>query len=144
MNSLCPCGSGRLYEDCCRLYHKGIFPENALLLMRSRYSAYALCLPSYIIETTHPDHSEFSLDFDQWKEKIILFSQNTTFERLEILDFIDGEDKALVAFSAYLRQGEDDVGFKETSHFEKVGGKWLYKGGRVEKLCDPQKETHSF
>ncbi|HET6419966.1 MAG TPA: YchJ family metal-binding protein, partial [Geobacteraceae bacterium] len=38
---MCPCGSGRTYEDCCGALIKGASPAGtAEQLMRSRYSAY--------------------------------------------------------------------------------------------------------
>ena len=49
--SSCPCCSGKS-AICCQKYHKGLTPENALVLMRSRYSAYALGVGDYLIETT--------------------------------------------------------------------------------------------
>lgn len=42
--NLCPCHSQKCYEECCKRYHEGAAAENALILMRSRYSAYALQL----------------------------------------------------------------------------------------------------
>ena len=42
INSPCPCGSGGKYKKCCQKYHKGALAKDALTLMKSRYSAYAL------------------------------------------------------------------------------------------------------
>ncbi len=47
MEILCPCNSRKKYRDCCKILHDGGFPESALALMRSRYSAYALDRPGY-------------------------------------------------------------------------------------------------
>lgn len=58
MNSsrLCPCKSNISYSDCCEPYHNSTkLPSTAEQLMRSRYSAYALKLINYLIETTHKD-----------------------------------------------------------------------------------------
>ncbi len=129
----CPCHSQKLYKDCCRPYHLGKLPENALLLMRSRYSAYALQLADYIIATTHPDNPQYSSNQKQWKEDILKFTNMTAFEGLKILEFIDGEQKAWVTFTAKLKQQGQDVSFTEKSAFEKVNGKWLYKNGTVSK-----------
>ena len=39
--NFCPCGSSKLYLDCCARYISGEkLPETAEKLMRSRYSAY--------------------------------------------------------------------------------------------------------
>jgi len=84
---LCPCCSGKQYEECCKVFHDGAKPQNALQLMRSRYAAYALNIPDYIMKTTHPENPLFSKDKLLWKEKISQFSRNTSFQKLEILDF---------------------------------------------------------
>lgn len=94
--------------------------------MRSRYSAYALCLPDYIIHTTHPQNPQTCRDNAEWSKQISQFSVNTEFRDLEIVNF---EEKALfatVTFIAYLSQNKQDASFKEKSYFEKVNGKWLY------------------
>ncbi|NDE82074.1 MAG: zinc chelation protein SecC, partial [Chlamydiia bacterium] len=66
----CPCGTGNSYKLCCEPFHQGQLPDSALQLMRSRYSAYALCLPAYIISTTHPASPQFCHDLTDWSEKI--------------------------------------------------------------------------
>lgn len=127
---LCPCSSGKMYANCCEPFHKGIaLPEDALALMRSRYSAYALHNADYIMATTHPQNSGFKSDPKRWKEDILLFTKNTHFEQLEIIEFKSGSAQAEVTFRAYLAQGDQDVSFEETSLFEKVGDRWLYKEG---------------
>ncbi len=52
-NSKCPCGSGKKYKICCFRLHKGLLAKNALELMKSRFSAYAVGDANYIIKTTH-------------------------------------------------------------------------------------------
>jgi SEC-C motif-containing protein len=127
----CPCHSGELYRGCCRPYHQGKLAENALKLMRSRYSAYALGLADYIIVTTHKNNPSYTKDLKSWKKGILEFSQNTLFEGLKIVEFIDGENEAFVIFTAYLKQGDNDVSFTEKSRFLKVGDRWLYESGQV-------------
>jgi SEC-C motif-containing protein len=129
----CPCGSGDRYADCCRPFHLGQWPKTALKLMRSRYTAYALCLPRYIMETTHPDNSQFSYDTAQWSQKISEFCLNTEFKKLEILDFQENDSLATVTFIAHLMQHKKDVSFTERSSFKKIKGKWLYYSGVIEK-----------
>jgi len=90
--------------------------------MRSRYAAYALCLPEYIIQTTYPDGPQFKSNTTQWSREITEFHAKTTFKKLEILHFQD----ATVAFVAHLAQGEKDVSFTEHSSFIKIRGKWFY------------------
>ena len=124
-NLPCPCGSGQKYKKCCAPYHKGAIPKNALILMKSRYSAYAAGESAYIIKTTHPDNADFSEDTKAWKRSIDLFSQQTLFQGLEILEYINGEEEAFVTFSASLSSGV----LREKSRFLKVDARWLYVDG---------------
>lgn len=127
----CPCASKALYHKCCKQYHDGTPAEDALHLMRSRFSAYVLGLADYIIDTTHQDHPEFSNDRSKWKVSIESFSRSTSFEHLTINEFVDGEDTATVSFTAHLRQGENDASFAERSLFVKENDRWLYKSGEI-------------
>jgi SEC-C motif-containing protein len=124
-NAPCPCHSGEKYKKCCHPYHKGIFPSNALKLMRSRYSAYALHLADYIIKTTHRNNPDCNDDIEQWKKSIRHFTQNTRFLGLKINEFLDGEMVAYVTFEASMDSGS----LKERSRFLKENGKWLYESG---------------
>ncbi|MBS0621088.1 MAG: zinc chelation protein SecC [Verrucomicrobia bacterium] len=114
----CPCHSGKPYSECCEPYHRGKPAENALILMRSRYSAYALSLSDYIIDTELPSKSS--------REEILSFSKSTQFEGLEILEFIDGESQAFVTFIARLTRQGRDASFKERSAFTRISGRWYY------------------
>lgn len=127
----CPCTSRALYHKCCQPYHQGTLPDNALALMRSRYSAYALGLIDYIVITTHPEHADCSLDAEQWKRELHHFCQETRFDGLKVLDFTAGDEVSYVTFTAYVRQFNRDVSFTEKSLFIKENGKWLYKSGEV-------------
>lgn len=95
--------------------------------MRSRYSAYALGLISYISETTHPASKQWRTDKARWEEEIRVFSASTVFKGLEILDVSEGPAYATVTFRAELEQGGRDVSFTEKSSFERVEGKWFYR-----------------
>lgn len=127
----CPCCSDLPYEECCKKYHKGALPDTALQLMRSRYSAYALSLPDYIIETTHKKNVHYSANKQEWKKQIESFSLNCSFDRLEILDFTTEDSTATVTFTAHLTQKTQDVSFTEKSTFKKIEGKWLYFSGEM-------------
>jgi len=124
-NTSCPCGSLKKYKKCCAIYHKGTSAETALLLMRSRYSAYAIGDSNYIIKTTHYDNPDYTQDTMTWRESIDYFCKHTEFLGLEIIEFIDGEDEAYVTFRAKLSTGD----LLEKSRFLKVDGNWLYVDG---------------
>ncbi|CAA6824343.1 MAG: Unknown protein [uncultured Sulfurovum sp.] len=126
-NSACPCGSNNKYKKCCLVYHKGAKPKTALLLMKSRYAAYAVGNSSYIVKTTHENNEQYMEDTKAWKESIDVFCKETEFLGLEVLEFIDGEEEAFVTFKALLSSAE----MVEKSRFLKVDAFWLYENGEV-------------
>jgi len=99
--------------------------------MRSRFSAYALELADYLIETTHVENPSYQNDHSRWRAEILAFSKSTHFEGLEIVEFIDGEHEAFVTFFARLSQSGQDVSLVEKSRFLKVGDRWIYHSGEV-------------
>lgn len=124
----CPCHSEQLYSKCCKPFHDGTrLPENAELLMRSRYAAYALHLADYIIATTHPQNPSYMSDRTKWTRQILDFCKRTEFSNLKILGFTEDGVEAFVTFTAYLKQGGQDASFTEKSRFEKIGKQWLYR-----------------
>ena len=130
-NNICPCGSLKKYKKCCKPFHDKItFPKTALELMKSRFSAFAVLIADYIIFTTHENNSDYISDLKSWNQDIMNFSKNTRFERLEILDFIEGEVESFVTFKATLFQDNTDISFIEKSRFLKVEDKWLYIDGQ--------------
>lgn len=131
IGTLCPCCSGKEYDACCKIFHQGSLPENALLLMRSRYSAYVLNIPDYIIETTHPASPQYSENKLLWRRAISQFSRRSSFHRLEVLDFKEKNTLAIVTFTAHVSQGDRDTTFTERSFFEKINNRWFYRGGQL-------------
>lgn len=130
-SELCPCGSKKSYRDCCQLYHKGQKAENALLLMKSRYSAYAMGATDYICSTTHPKHVDAIKPIEEWKREIASFSRGTFFKKLEILKFEEGTPFSYVTFRVFLEQNRKEYSFQERSKFEKIGEAWLYLSGEI-------------
>lgn len=128
VNTLCPCGSKIKYKRCCNKFHKGLKPSSALELMKSRYCAYSIGDAKYIINTTHPDNSDFSIDKKAWAESIMEFCNSTEFISLEILEFIDGKSEAFVTFKALFLNTQ----MIEKSRFLKVDNNWLYESGICE------------
>lgn len=129
----CFCYSGKPYAYCCQKYHQGALAENALVLMRSRYSAYALELGEYIIETTHSQSPLFLSDKKQWLYQIRIFSQQVSFDGLEILESRLLDPESFVTFVAYLNKEETDLTFTERSRFLKEGQAWKYMDGKITK-----------
>lgn len=129
---LCPCGSGVIYASCCEPYHKEkIIPESALKLMRSRYCAYALNLPEYIVQTTHLASPLYQDNLFAWKRSISKFSKTYTFDKLDIIDSKESTRFAAVIFRAHISVDGQDNTFCEKSYFEKIEGRWFYMWGQL-------------
>jgi len=94
--------------------------------MRSRYTAYALSIPKYIIKTTHPLNIDFQKDTISWEKDILEFSKNYVFEKLTIIEFIESEPTSFVTFRAQITCEENDHTFHEKSSFEKINNSWMY------------------
>ena len=125
-NQPCPCKSGKKYKKCCRIYHYGQPAESAVILMRSRYSAYAVGEVDYIMSTTHPASPHFLQDESRWREEIARFCSMTAFMNLEIHEDKESPMEAHVRFTATLAQGGEDASFTEDSRFLSVEGQWRY------------------
>jgi SEC-C motif-containing protein len=125
---MCPCGSGRAYEECCELLIKGVKqPLTAEQLMRSRYSAYVRVETDYIFDTTHPDHRQ---GYDHKGTKV--WAENSQWEGLEILDAIaggPGDNEGDVEFVASYREKGLRKQHHELAHFKKENGRWYFTDG---------------
>lgn len=131
INSKCPCGSGKKYKECCQMYHKGSRPKDALLLMKSRFSAYAAGEAKYIMKTTHPQNPDFKEDKKLWEADILAFGRENEFVKLNILETTLNDEVSFVAFEAVLKQNGQIIKLIEHSRFEKVGDNWLYHSGEI-------------
>jgi SEC-C motif-containing protein len=122
----CPCNSGESHESCCGRYHHGFndlrapaWPATAAAMMRSRYSAFVLNLPDYLLATWHPDTRPAELELDeamQWLGlEIIRTDAGGPFDATGIVEFI--------AHYRLLNQS----GFqREVSEFVREDGRWYY------------------
>ncbi len=118
----CPCCSGKSYQNCCEPYHLNkILPQTAEQLMRSRYSAFAKVLPTYLMKTTHEStqkNNNFS-DIADW-------AKSNKWLKLEI-GFAESNK---VRFKAFYQDTNGDVyEHDELSIFKRENGKWFYVDG---------------
>ena len=133
----CPCqinptaettSSTLSYQDCCQPYHDafyngevdkavGIKAETAERLMRTRYSAFVLVKPEYIVKTTVPTQQSF-LDVNA----IESWAKETDWAGLEIVEHTPklGKRHAQVEFKAYFNTKENagDLAEKIQAHHE--------------------------
>ena len=96
--------------------------------MRSRYTAYALGRPNYIIATTDPDGPRWEDDQDAWTASIKEFSRGCEFLGVDIHESSSDGDDGTVRFTAKLRRRREDASFDEQSIFVRRDGRWLYHG----------------
>jgi len=123
LENLCPCCSGKLYEECCELFHsKKEFPKTAEELMRSRYAAFAIPNGDYLWETTLPNKRKF-----HHKTELENWGKENTWTKLEIIQSSEKE----VEFKAYFTDkfGKENI-HHERSTFKKVDKKWYYVSGK--------------
>lgn len=118
----CPCHSSQPYADCCAPFHAGAAAPDARRLMRSRYAAFALRLPEYLLATWHASTRPPSIDFDDAQEWIGL-----DVRRYLPLD----ASHAVVEFVARYRAGGRVQRMHETSRFVREDGRWYYVDGDV-------------
>jgi len=119
----CPCCSGKHYENCCKPYHtKKINAPTAEVLMRSRYSAFAIPNAAYLIATTLPAKRKFHdiNDLQEWGE----------INQWIKLEIIATPTLNTVEFKAYYidQNGKQQVQ-QELSVFQKNGNRWFYVSG---------------
>ena len=97
--------------------------------MRSRYSAYALGLVDYIIDTTLPAGPHWQADRAAWASELKSYCQQTKFLGLTVLSAPPPESlgKGRVHFLARLRGSGRESLQEEESRFIRLGGRWLYE-----------------
>jgi SEC-C motif domain protein len=126
----CPCGNAKTYGTCCGLWHAGLQatpPRHAPTpeaLMRSRYSAYVLCLGEYLLATWYGESSPGTIDFPP-----------TKWLGLEVKHSAMSGDAGIVEFVARYRDSTGRTGrLHETSRFIREGlgndARWFYIDGQ--------------
>jgi SEC-C motif domain protein len=119
----CPCGSGLPYAECCGRLHDGTATAaTAEQLMRSRYSAFAVGDPAYLLATWHPSTRPRSLDLDP----------DVRWVGLEVLTTTGGgllATEGTVEFRAHSVVQRVAGSQHEDSRFLRTGGRWLYVDG---------------
>lgn len=126
MTPVCPCDTGKSYDECCGRFHNSDqAPKIPLELMRSRYSAFALRLHDYIL-STQSNRSEDEL------KALEQSNAATNWLSLTIIDH--GED--FVEFMAAYSDSKGYYAMSERSSFRKKAGHWIYQNGEAVP-CNP-------
>ena len=123
LTTRCPCGSGETYPACCGRFHsRTAVAATALLLMRSRYSAFAVGDAKYLYDTWDPADRPALIELDA----------GMRWTWLEIIETVSGgpfDVDAIVEFRAHYRDAGSESFRHERSRFVKRNGRWLYAGG---------------
>lgn len=120
---LCYCGSSKEFKECCELFLKGsLKPQTPQQLMRSRYSAFATGMGSYIVNTTAKENR-----YEEDCELIEEFAASVIWLKLEIVSAKDN----FVEFKAYYRDLDGIKLQHEKSIFTQEDGMWFYKSGEL-------------
>ena len=117
----CPCGFPQPYDACCGRFHRGEPAPTAELLMRSRYTAFALGDEAYLLQTWHSSTRPRRLALDS--------AQRWT--GLDVQQSSDGglfDADGAVTFVATYTQGSRGSSVRETSRFLREEGAWRYVG----------------
>ena len=126
---ICPCGSSKAIDKCCGTYHQNVNAPTALLLMKSRYSAYVIGDVDYLVKTTHPlhQHNLSKSDIEQW-------STENTWQSLQIIATKNvSEIKSEVEFKASFFDAKNKpTVHHELSTFDKIEGIWYYSTGVID------------
>ena len=116
----CPCQLGKTLDACCgRFISQRAVPENALQLMRSRYTGFVLGDLGYLKQTWHDDFRPHPITLDSSQRWI----------GLEVLDYSEQLDTAEVEFEARFIVAGTVQGIHERSRFVLHEGRWLYTDG---------------
>lgn len=128
--SLCPCGSGLSYAECCEPAHSGAaLPKTAEALMRSRYSAYAKGAIQWLGDTLHPSNRG---DWDEGATR--RWAEQSEWLGLEVVATEQGaEDDAegFVEFVATFKEKGATRKHHERARFQKKDGRWFYLDGTL-------------
>jgi hypothetical protein len=64
-NSPCACGSGKVYEECCKPVHDNkVTNLNPVQVIRGRFSALSYGVVDYLVKSTHPDAKDYVAEDD--------------------------------------------------------------------------------
>jgi SEC-C motif-containing protein len=119
---LCLCGSEQDYAQCCGRFIDGQqIPSSPELLMRSRYTAYAMGQLDYIAATMKPPAAEgFDIDEQRRLEK------GVQWVGLDVIKTYMQNEKGFVEFRAHFIEGGEEQILHELSEFHQENGQWFY------------------
>lgn len=125
--SVCHCGSGRGFDQCCGPLIAGGAPPTAESLMRSRYSAFAVKDLDYLETTLAPEAKE---DYDRAETEAWVAEAH--WQGLEVRSTNaggEGDEEGEVEFVARYKLRGQSYAHHEMAQFRKIDGIWHYVDG---------------
>ncbi|SRR5579883_3498066 len=122
----CPCGSGKIYSDCCGIFISGQkMPSTPEELMRSRYTAYTQANIDYISRTMKSPAAD---GFDAHAASA--WAKRVKWIKLDVVKTVLNGEKGFVEFRAYFNEKNKKCVIHELSEFHQIEGTWFYVDGR--------------
>lgn len=119
---ICPCGTGRPFDECCGPILAGTPAPTAEALMRSRFTAFSLGDVAHLERSWAPETRPANVTVDPDQRWV----------RLEVIDTVRGlqlDAEGVVEFRAHFeRHGKPGIR-AERSRFRRKAGRWVYTDG---------------
>jgi SEC-C motif domain protein len=120
--SPCPCGTGRTFADCCEpLIRQQRTAATAEQVMRSRFTAHVIRDEAHLHRTYLPTAKQPYVPDDAAGE-----AMDWTRLVIHSHDHEVKPDTSHVDFTAYYRDGDQELAMHEKSEFLRVEGVWLF------------------
>lgn len=136
---LCPCGSGKPFDQCCGPILAGAPAATPEALMRSRYTAYAkrnyIHLRRSLSAEQQADFSE--QDARQWAESSEWLGLDVTATE----GGAETDQEGTVDFVARFRTAGEERKHVEKARFTREDGRWVYAGMIVPKAEPVRRES---
>jgi len=138
--NICKCDTGKPYSECCEPIIKGLkTPENAVDVMRARYTAFVIGEIDFIMATVSPSKKS---EYD--RKSVEEWSRSTDWTDLEIVSCKDGgveHESGEVEFIANYRDKDTMKKHHEHASFVKIKGAWYFEDGRAPAVTQVRRET---
>lgn len=137
--SLCPCGSGKEFAECCEPVLNGAPAATPEALMRARYSAHAVGAFDFLEDSVHSSTRE-AVD----KARMQQWSESVKWEGMDVHETTgggEGDDSGTVSFTARYSVNGVEQEMREDATFTREDGEWRYLDGAVHGHIPYRRET---
>mmetsp|Transcript_20979 Transcript_20979/g.45495 ORF Transcript_20979/g.45495 Transcript_20979/m.45495 type:complete len:253 (+) Transcript_20979:80-838(+) len=146
---ICPCGTGKVYGDCCGPLHRGDKPCLTMTdVLRSRYTAFSWRVIGYVMSTTHESCRDYREDKITWAKDLNKGGAGM-FDSFEFIKLSpgkevmneDNENEGFLDFKVTLKVKKDEnnpsagqetvISERSTFLRDPSDGSWTYASGDV-------------